>query len=152
MTSPGVSRQRGLRNFPTPRCCAEHCREVAVLCCAVLFLHSIARPLSPAGEARGQILSTASTAPHSQELQAASVVGDHRRENGRVQHFHAGSDRDSGGLSSGVAREGGGSGRAVNDMLDVGAAATQASSFSVPSALFWPECKSVLGPHSFPFQ
>lgn len=39
-------------------------------------------------------------------------------------------------LSSRVAREGGGCGRAVSDMLDVGAAATQASlSLSIPSAL-----------------
>lgn len=49
------------------------------------------------------------------------------RRVGRVQHFHAGSHEDSGNLSSRVAREGGGCGRAVSDMLDVGAAATQAS-------------------------
>lgn len=52
---------------------------------------------------------------------------------------------DSGSLSSGMAREGGGYGRAVNDMLDVGAAATQAS-LSITSYTLCPPWASLQCP------
>lgn len=95
----------------TPQCCAEY------------FLASPQPPASekPPGGCKPSTVGTASTPV--EELWAASE--GRNRGAGREQHLHAGSDGSPWSHSSGVTgHRGRWSGRAVSDMLGVGAAAT----------------------------
>lgn len=98
----------------TPQCCAEYC---------LASPHAL--PQSSPPEAAGSALGVRRH-PSCSRAQAAGRGGA-----GREQHSHAGSDGNMGGLSGGWGGEDGTghrgrwSGRAVRDMLGVGAAATR---------------------------